>query len=790
MWLSVLDRKLLREVSLLKGQIATIALVVAGGIACFLSLRGTCDSLEWSRAAYYDRYRFADVFATAERAPESIAPRIEQLPGVGVVQTRISKEVTLPIEGMERPAYGRLLSFPAAGEPATNALQLVAGRLPQRGHEDEAAVLASFADAHGLRPGDHLPVVIGGKLRKLQIAGVVLSPEFVYAIRPGALIADPQRYAVLWMDRTVLASAFRLEGAFNDVTLRLQPEASEAEVLAGVDRVLLPYGGDGAVGRDKQISNRILRTELGQLEAIAGMVPLVFLGVAAFLINMVLGRLIALQRPEIATLKAVGYTNLEVGAHYLGLAAIVMLPGGLLGVAGGWWLGHLIIPIYGDIFRFPDLAFRMPASLVGTGLLVSTASAVGGALLAVRGAVKLPPAEAMRPPAPARYRRGLFERLGLSAVAGNSGLMVVREIERRPLRTLLSAVGMAGAIALVIFGHFGIDSLESYLEGTLRREQRQDLSVAFASPVAPRVVGQLARMPGVVTAEGLRAVPVRIRHEHLWRDSVLMGLPSEGTLRRLVARGGGHEIAVPDDGVLVTKTLGEILGLSVGDRVDLEVREGDRPTVHPVVVGFVDEAVGLQVYSRAGLVAALERDMGAVSSALLRVEPGQLTAVEDHLRKSPHVIDVTDLSADTRRLHDMNAEVMDVWTAISVTLAACVIFGVVYNNARIALAARSRDLATLRVLGMSRGEISSILVGSLAVEVALAIPIGLWLGRTWGEVFMRMADQETFRWAVVVAPRTYVLAAAVALLAAAASALWVRRSLDRLDLIGVLKTRE
>jgi putative ABC transport system permease protein len=789
-WFSVLQRKLLREIEMLKGQIATIALVVAGGIACFICLRGTCDSLEWSRAAYYDRYRFADVFATVESAPETVARSIETLPGVRVVQTRVSKEVTLPIEGMDRPAYGRLLSLPEAGEPATNAVGVITGRLPQHGRDDEVAVLASFADAQGLRPGNRLPAVINGKLRQLRIVGVVVSPEFVYAIRPGALIADPQRYAVLWMDRTVLGSAFRLEGAFDDVTLRLQPGASEADVRAGVDRLLAPYGGDGAVGRANQVSNRILTSELSQLQVIAGMVPLVFLGVAAFLINMVLGRLIALQRPEIAALKAIGYSNREVGAHYLGLVAVVMVPGGILGVAGGWLLGRLIVPIYAAIFRFPDLAFRLTPGLVASGLLVSGLSAVAGALLAVRAAVKLPPAEAMRPPAPARFRRGLLELLGLGAVAGNSGLMVVREIERRPLRTLLSSLGMAGAIALVIFGHFGIDSLESYLEGTLRREQRQDLSVAFAHPVTPRVVGQLARMPGVLAAEGIRAVPVRARHESRVRDAAMMGLPSEATLRRLVARGGGHEVSVPDDGVLLTKTLGEILGVAVGDRIELEVREGRRPTVHPVVVGFVDEAVGLQVYARTALVAALEGDLGAVSSALLRVDPPALASVEARLRRSPHVVDITDLREDVRNLHDMNAEVMDVWTAISVTLAASVIFGVVYNNARIALAARSRDLATLRVLGMSRGEISAILVGSLAIEVAIAVPVGLWLGRMWGEFFMRMADQETFRWAVVVAPRTYLLAAAVAVLAGAASALWVRRSLDRLDLIGVLKTRE
>ena len=789
-WLPALDRKLLREVTHLKGQIATIALVLASGITCFIALRGTYSSLEWSRETYYDRTRFAEVFARLERAPESTARRIEALPGVALVQTRVAKQVSLPIEGLDRAAYGQIISLPAHGEPATNALHLESGRLPESGHDEEVVVLGSFARAHGFGPGHRLPVVINGTLRNLRVVGIAQSPEFVYAIRPGALADDPKRYAVLWMDRTVVASAFQLGGAFNDLSLRLQPGASEAGTLAAVDRILSPYGGLGAIGRKNQTSNRILTGELSQLGALAGMVPLVFLGVAAFLINMVLARLITLQRTEIATLKAVGYANGEIARHYLGLVAVVMVPGALLGVAGGWWLGRIVLRLYEGIFRFPDLVFRLTPGLVMSAVLISTAAAVLGALFAVRSAAKLPPAEAMRPPTPARYRRGLAARLGLGPIAGASGMMVLREVERRPLRTALSSIGIGGAVALIILGHFGVDSLNNYLEAMFRREQRQDLAVAFARPADPRVVTQLASMPGVITAEGIRAVPIRVRHEHRMRDSVLMGLPSEATLRRLVAR-AGHEVPIPDDGVLVTTALGKILGLAVGDRLEIEVLEGDRRLVRPVVAGFVDESVGLQVYARTGVVSSLEGDLGAVSSALLRVDPSLRTSVEDQLRRSPRVIDVSDVAADVQRLRDMNGAAMDIWTLVSITLAACVIFGVVYNNARIALATRSRELATLRVLGLSRAEISSILIAGLAIEVVLAIPVGLFLGRGWAELFFtRAVDQETFRFQVLIESRTYLLAALVALLAAAASALWVRRSLDRLDLIGVLKTRE
>jgi putative ABC transport system permease protein len=395
----------------------------------------------------------------------------------------------------------------------------------------------------------------------------------------------------------------------------------------------------------------------------------------------------------------------------------------------------------------------------------------------------------MRPPAPARYRRGLLERLGLGALAGAAGTMVLRELERRPLRTLLSSIGIAGAVALIILGHFGVDSLNNYLEALFRREQRQDLSVSFVKPAAPTVVQELASIPGVVTVEGIRAVPIRVRHDNRMRDSVLMGLPSPATLRRLVAR-GGHEVPVPPDGVVLTTALAKILGIPIGDRIDVEVLEGERLVVRPVVAGFVDEAIGLQLYARTELVAGLERDHGAVSAALLKVDPRQVSAVEARLRRSPRVIDVSDVAADVQRMRDMNGAAMDVWTVVSISLAACVIFGVVYNNARIALALRSRELGSLRVLGFSRAEISSILISELAVQVLLAIPLGLLLGRAWAVLFFSTVDQETFRLQVLVEGRTYMLASAVALLAASASALWVRRSLDRLDLIGVLKTRE
>jgi putative ABC transport system permease protein len=783
-----LDLKLLRESLRLKGQVATIALVIACGITSFIALRATWRSLEWSRDVYYDQCQFAHVFAHLERAPDLIGHRLEAIAGVARVETRISEEVTVPIEGLPRPAYGRILSLPASGYPAVNRIHLRMGRTPERGR-DEVVVLESFASAHGLVPGDHIPVVINGKLRRFQIVGLALSPEFVYAIRPGTMSDDPKRYAVLWTERSVLAAAFSLEGAFNDVGLRLEPGASPPAVTAAIERLLAPYGGDGAVLRKHQSSHQILTSELAQLGSLASMVPVVFLLVAAFLVNLVLGRLIAIQRSDIAALKAVGYSNREVGRHYLGLVAVIMVPGVTVGLLGGWLLGRSLLDLYAQFFRFPALTLRITWPLVATGVLTSGLAAAAGALLAVRAAVRLPPAEAMRAPAPAHYRRTLLERLGLGSLVGPSGMMVLREITRRPLRSALSSLGIAGAIALVVLGRFGMDSLDHYLEAIVFREQRQDLTVTFNRPRPLRVVGDLEQLPGIRFAEGLRVVPVRVRHGHLARDTVLTGLPRNARLRRLIDR-HGPPVALPEDGLLMNAKLAEVLDLRIGDRATLERREGDRRAVTAVVSGVIDDAVGLNLYAPDHVVARLGGDAGVVSLALLAVDPLRRPALEERLRRSPAVIDVSDLDADMARMRSMNESSMDTWTLVAVSLGAAVIFGVVYNNARIALAVRSRDLASLRVLGFSRQEISTVLLSGLAIEVALAIPLGLALGRWWAGSFMGAMDAETFRWSVAIAPRTYLMAILVAVGAAAASALWVRRSLDRLDLVSVLKTRE
>jgi putative ABC transport system permease protein len=785
-----LHRKLLRDLVGLRGQVLTIAVVVAAGVASYVTLRSAWSSLAQSRDGYYERHRFADLFVHLRRAPEALAGRIEGLPGVAGVHSRVVVDVLLPMPDEVQPATARIVSLPPGREPPLHQLYLRAGRTPEPGRPDEVVVLEAFASARGLQTGDRLPVVLNGVRRELTIVGVALSPEFVFAVPPGDFNADPRRFAVLWMNRDALAAAFDMQGAFNDLLVRMQPGADERALADRIDELIEPYGGIGTVGRSRQLSNYALDGELSQLRAFATVVPLIFLAVAAFLLHVVLSRLVVLQRPQIAALKAIGYGDRAIAAHFLQLVMVIVLLGAAGGTALGAWLGGGMTRLYGRFFSFPELELHLSASVLAVAVLVSLAAAVIGALAGVRQVVRLPPAEAMRPPAPARYRVSLLERAGVGRMLGQGALMVTRELRRTPLRTVLSALGIACAIGILVVGRAPMDSFERLLDDVFHRQFRADLMVTFAEPMPRSAAGELGGLPGVLAAEGSRTVPVRFHAGHLRRDGVVQALPERPLLRHVIDR-AGRPAAPPERGIALSRKLAEVLGLQVGDPVEVELVGDGRGRRRLVVVNaLVDDAFGLQGYMRPEPLRQLVGEEPVIDSVDLVVDPAQVDEVSRRLADMPGIVRINRTQWLVDRLRGQTGESMSWITIITVAFAAAIACGVIYNNARVALSTRSRDLASLRVLGFTRREISAVLLGELAVQVIIAVPIGLWFGSRWTAAVMSTADPEMYRMPVEVTRFSYGFAVAVTAGAALISALLVRRMLDRLDLIEVLKTRE
>ena len=788
--MNVLDRKLFRDLMRLKGQALTIALVVAVGVANYITLRSAWRALGDSKAAYYEQYRFADAFARLKRAPDSVADQIHEVQGVATVYPRVVEEVLLPMDDMITPAHGQLISLPTHGQPPLNDVYVKAGRFPEPGRGNEVLVYEPFAKEHGLRPGSTIPAILNGKLHELRVVGLGLSPEYVFAIEPGGFTSDDERFAPMWMSMSAIAAAFQMEGAFNDVVLRLEPGADERPVLVALDRILEPYGGLGAYGRKLQISNSILDGELAQIEAMVIVLPTVFLAVAAFLLNVVFSRLVTLQRGQIAVIKAVGYENSTIALHYVKMVCVIVLIGSLVGVGLGAWLADAMLDLYAKFFRLPMTRGRIDLPVAINAIIGSFVAALVGIGFSVRTAVTLPPAEAMRPPSPARYRASPIEGVpGLRRVHQTT-MMVFREIWRRPLRTVLSSAGIAFALAIIILGRFGKDAHGPILDLQFGRQQREDISVNFINEVGNRGLGYLAHLPGVDQVDGYRVTPVRFRSGARWRDSIVIGLPPDSHLRRLFNR-QFRPARIPHSGLLITNVLADILDAGPGDFIEVELKEGDRGTRRVQISGTIDEAFGMQGYMQKSSLHELLREKPTINTALLRVDPSREAELQMRLTDIPTVQSIHRKRTLLERFEEQTGQTMQVITLILTLFATAIAVAVVYNNARVSLSVRSRDLATLRVLGFTRAEVSAILLGEQAVQVFIGIPFGLVLGTLGAQGLLELqADPEQFRMPMLIASRTYAFSVVVILAAAALSALLVRRRLDSLDLIGVLKTRE
>ena len=785
--MSALDRKVIRDLLRMKGQALAIAVVMASGVATFVMSLSTLHSLEGTLEAYYEDYRFADVFARLTRAPDALADRIAEIPGVARVQTRVVRDVTLHMPDLAEPVVGRLIS--RDGARALNDLYLRRGRRLDPDRRREVLVSEGFAEAHDLHPGSTVTAVMNGRRETLRVVGVALSPEYIYQIRAGELVPDARRFGVFWIDREELAAAFDLDGAFNDVALRLMPGASEAEVIRRLDALVEPYGGLGAYGREDHLSHWFVSNEIRELRGMSLAVPSIFLAVAAFQLNVVLSRLVGTQREQIAVLKALGYGPAAVGGHFLKLVLAIVLVGLALGSVAGGWMGWGMTRLYTQFFNFPAFDYELEPAVIVLAFAASGGAAVAGTVGSVRRAIRLPAAEAMRPKPPAAYRPTLLERGGLARWLTPAARMVLRELERRPLRALLSCTAIAMATAVLVVGEYLDDGIDHALRVEFEQVQRQDVTVTLIEPRASAALAAISQLPGVRHAEPFRILPARLRCGHRQHRTGILGLSPGAELYRPLDA-AGRPIDMPPAGLVLSETLAGILHVRPGEMVTVEVLEGERPVRRLPVAALVADITGTTAYADIETVNRLMRQDGVLNGAYVACAPGRVGALYAALRETPGVAGVTLRTATLESFHDTIAEALLLMKAFNVAFAVIIAVGVVYNNARISLSERNRELATLRVIGFSRGEISAIQLGELGVQTVVGIVPGLALGYGFAALITATIDTELFRIPLIVDRSTYAFAAAVVLAAALASGLLVRRMLDRLDLVAVLKSRE
>jgi putative ABC transport system permease protein len=790
MVMRALDRKLWRDLWHLRGMVMAISLVLLGGISTFLMSRVTYESLAATQQRYYVDQRFADLFAGLVRAPEAVAERLAAIPGVNHVETRVVAAVNLEVEGYDDPVTAKILSLPEHGKPLLNVPWLRIGRLPDPYADSEVTVSEDFAEAQDLEPGDRLIAIVKGRRKQLTIVGLALSPEYMYAIPPGAIFPDHERYGILWMNRRALATAFEMEGAFNDASFSLQRGVNPQDVIDAIDALLARYGGLGAYARKDQFSHRFISEELRQLATLATVFPVIFLGVSAFLLNVVITRLISLERDQIGTLKAFGYGTAAITAHYVKLVLAMVAPGLVAGAALGLWFARAMAGLYQVFYSFPYLHLVLEPEVFVQALAVAMAAALAGTLLAVRRAAAMPPAEAMRPEPPPIYRATTLERAGLARRVAEPTRMILRHVARRLLKAGLTTLGIAAAVSILMITNFQRDAVGWMVGVQYVLSSREDMTVMFTEPTPRRALYSLAGLQGVGHVEGFRAVPARLVHGHRSYRTAVEGVEPGAELQRPLDA-ELRPVPIPADGIVLTEYLArDMLAIEPGQTLVIEVLEGRRPVLEVPVAGVTRQYLGVNAYMDREALNRLMLEGPAISGARVAVDPARQVGLYRELREMPRVAGTVVRENSIRQFNEMMEETILFFSFITALLGGFIAFGVVYNSARIALSERGRELASLRVLGFTRAEVGYILLGEIGLLTLMAVPLGFVLGRALSAYLAASFTSDLYRVPLIVEPATYALAASVVLASFAVSAAMIWRRIARLDLVEVLKTRE
>jgi len=787
--MNAIDIKLWRALWKMRVQALAISMVIVSGVAIFIMSLSTYDSLYQTRENYYVNNQFADIFATLKRAPNSLEKRIEAIEGVDRVESRVVTYVNIDIEGYPDPASAHIISVPDKGPSKLNHLYLESGRLIDSSRDDEVLVSVNFAKAHRLQLGDKISAIINGHKKQLTLVGIVQSPEYIFQIAPGAVFPDYKSYGVMWMARTPLSSAYDMFGAFNDVVLTIQDGYDAQDIINKLDDLLSPYGGVGAIPRTDQLSNRFVEDELRQLANMATQFPVIFFAVAAFLLNVVISRLIALEREQIATLKAFGYNNFAIGLHYTKLVMVIVSIGAVIGILIGVKLGQALGSVYQDLYSFPFFNYLLDPLVLASSVIISYLVAFLGTIFAVSKAVKLAPSEGMRPEVPAIYRQTLIEKLGLQERFSQPTRMIFRQIERKPLKSFLTTIGISFACGIMMVSGFQGGSIGEMIHVQYNLSQREDATIYFAEPTNNNSLNSLRSIPGIEYAESFRMINANLKFEHRSYRMGINGVPEKSHISHILDT-NLQRINIEKEGVVLTDYLADILKVKTGDILTIEVLEANRPTIEVPVVGIAKQYLGINAYMPRAYLNRVLKEGNVISGAYLKVDEIHEKSVYRQLKGMPQTAGVVTTKSSVAGFMDTIENTILLFSLISSFLAATIAFGVIYNSLQISLSERSRELASLRVLGFHKSEIAYILLGEQGLLTLFAIPIGFVFGYWMSSYIAMTSASDLYRLPLVLQTDVYALAATIVILSSIISAMMLWRKMTRLDMVAVLKAKE
>ena len=785
-----LNIMLFREIRKSKGQFLAAAVVVFAGITMFVAVYMSYLNLKSSLEKFYDDYRFLHYYAEATHISPSVVRKVRKIKGVSEAYGRISQDVSADM-GVDRRVTVRLLSLPEYERPPINRLLVVSGRYIGSNPSDSCLVGEKFASFYKIRPGDKLKTIINLRTQEFRVAGIVSSPEFIYAMKSAtAFTPSAEDFGIVYIQESMARSILGYGDTYNEVHVRFFAGADNDAAIDKIEYLLKPYGFIRGVQRKDQLSHSMVDGEIKQLEEMAWMFPAIFLTVAALIIYIMQKRVINHQRTQIGVMKAFGYRDYRILGHYLLYSLLVAVVGTIPAIWVGSWLGTQMTTLYNELFNIPVLEAKLDLEILMIAILISSAFCLLAGFQSTKKVLSIQPAQAMRPEAPKMGRRILLERWRTFWMQLSFGWkMSIRNLFRSSQRTSFTILGMTFAVMFLLITLFFFDSIDYVFTQHFFMMQKQDYKVIFSKTVDYYDALELRTINGVRKVEPIMEIPVEIQNGWMKKESIVVGLPQGSDLTCLIGS-QRQPVVLPKGGIMLAEPIADKLGVKAGDTVSMKILIGDLKEKRVKVAGTVKQYAGFNCFMNLHALGSLLEEGDFATGALLTIDKGDSRQVIRDLYKQPGVETVEGRLKKYESFMEL-MEFNNLFFGMMILFGVLMGFAIVFNTTVINIMERNRELASLRVLGYTRKETESIIFRENMLMGLVSLAPGIMLGRIICDLLAKQfSTDHLFAFEVVIYPRSFILTIASVFLYIVLAQWANRKSIYGLDMVEVLKNRE
>ncbi len=793
--MSILGRKLLRDVRRQKWQFAAVGVTIVLGVTLFGASFDSFRNLTRSYAETYNRLHFADLTVSGGDQ-QSFAQAAASTDGVAATTRRNQAELPIVV-GERHKLYGRIVGMPVDDQPAVDQVKVTDGRYLSSDHPDGVLVEQHMYDHFHLAPGDTLQVTLQSRPTEVTVLGSAVSAEYLWPARSRQeLFSTGDDFGVLFVPEDLAAQAASRVG---QTLVRYDDNANREAVDAELQRTATSLGATDAQTQQDQPSNAALSEDVQGFGEISFMFPLLFLAAAGMATFILLNRIVHSQKAQIGTLVANGLSTRQIRRHYLGFGLLVGGCGALLGSIIGLVLGNLMTGAYTSALSIPDTVTGFYPLTPLLGILFGLVMGSLAALVPARSAARIMPAQAMQGAVPtARSGPSLLERL----IPPLRRLpirwrMSIRGIGRNPRRSLSTIIGVVLALTLILVSWGMLDTTNILVSEQFDEIQHNDAQVFLTSAVDDAAVADVAATDGVKDAESVVTTAATIRKGREQYATQLQAFEQDTSMHTFVTSSG--TVSLPDHGVLAGRSIRSTLNAQEGDDVVISFPALDT-SVETTIAGFVDEPLGTYLYmgdsqletllgQAQPAVDAAQLQNPTLSSVMAIYDSGaDADTVQSRLLDMQSVAAVVSSNA-IQSLLDQAMALFYVFVGIMLAFGATMAFALLFNMISVNISERSVELATMRSNGLSVREINRLMTGENLLLVAMGIPAGLAVGYATSAVFLASYSSDLFDFSLHMRASTLALAALAIIITTLLSQWPGLKALERLNIARVVRER-